>query len=196
MKSTDNSSTCDVVLEHLEAFIDGDLSPNEAVLVETHVVVCRSCADELSFARELQHELHSFTKLECPDRVVEAVYRHIEQQPAPFTAPAVVRPSLWQSVLEWLSSRSSPAFAPALTLGAVAVIVTGIWFFAGTNRQDTHSAAEVAEAKRQVEWTFAYLGSVNTKVTAVATGDVLQSYVVDPMQRAVEMAIQTNASIE
>lgn len=198
MKSTNNSITCDVVLEHIDAFIDGDLPSEEVVLIETHVVVCRSCAEELSFARELQHELHSFTQLECPDRVVEAVYRHIEleQQPASFSAPAKVRPSFWESALAWLSSRSSPAFTPALTLGAVAVIIAGIWFFAGTGTPETHSDAEVAEAKRQIEWTFAYLGSVNTKVTAAATGDVLQSCVVDPVQRAVEMAIQTNASIE
>jgi anti-sigma factor RsiW len=197
MKSTNNSIDCDVVLEHIDAFIDGDLPSEEAVLVEAHVVICRSCAEELSFARELQHELHSFTKLDCPDRVIEAVYRHIEQeQPASVAAPTRLRPSFWQSVLAWLSSRSSPAFTPALTLGVVALIVAGIWFFAGTGTPETHSEAEVAEAKRQIEWTFAYLGSVNTKVTAAATGEVLQSCVVDPVQRAVEMAIQTNAPLE
>lgn len=196
MKSTDNSATCDIVLEHIEAFIDGELPPEEVVIVETHVAVCRSCAEELSFARELQHELHSFTTLECPDRVIEAVYRHIEQQQAPVAVAAAGRPSVWQSVLNWLSARPSPAFAPSLALGAVAVIVAGIWFFAGTHPSETHSRTEVAEARRQVEWTLAYLGSVNTRVTAVATGDVLQSYVVDPVHRAVEMAIETNASLE
>ena len=191
MKSTDKSLSCEDVLERVEAFVDGDLPHDEVPLVEVHLHACRLCADEVTFAREMQVSLRSFHKMECPDRVVEAVYRHIGLESEPVRMPVADRPSLWEKIRMWFSS---PRLAPALGF-AVIVVIAGFWLLKPGSTADP-SKAEIAAAQRQVEWTLAYLGSVNEKVTAVATESAVQPYIVEPVQRAVETALQTNATLE
>lgn len=189
MKSTDKSMSCDDVLERVEAFVDSDLPPDEAVAVEAHIYRCQPCAEEVEFAREMQASLRSCHKMQCPDRVVEAVYQHIGLQEQPANTQ-ISRPPLWETVRQWFSS---PRMIPALGMAVVAVVAAVLLLKPNAVE---HSDAEVAEATRQVEWTLAYLGSVNERVTAVATGTAVQPYVVEPVQRAVETALQTNSSIE
>lgn len=192
MKSTNKFEACNDVLEHIEAYIDNDLSAEEVSHIDTHIQSCPSCSEELSFAREMQSELRAFPRMECPDRVVEAVYQHIEQQGATKSASSPSSPSLWASVRAWWQSlRPSPVFVPALSLGVTAIVAVGAWFLFRPASTPTMSEAEIADAKRQVEWTLAYLGSVNTKVAAVATGEVVQSYIVHPVQRAVGETMET-----
>lgn len=191
MKSTDNSLSCEDVLERVEAFVDGELPPDETPLMEVHLNSCRLCAEEVAFAREMQVSLRSFHKMDCPDRVVEAVYRHIGLESDQVSAPVVRQSSMWERVRLWFSS---PRLAPALGL-TVVVVIAGVWLLKPAADHEP-SAAEVDAAKRQVEWTLAYLGSVNEKVTAVATGTAVQPYVVEPVQRAVETALQTNSTLE
>lgn len=190
MKSTDKSLSCEDVLERIEAFVDGELPPDEAPLVEVHLNACRLCAEEVVFAREMQMSLRSIPHMDCPDRVIEAVYRHIEQESAPARTPVISRPTLWDTIRSWFSS---PRLAPALGFAAV-VVVAGVWLLKPGTKEP--SQAEIADAQRQVEWTLAYLGSVNEKVTAVATESAVQPYIVEPVQRAVETALQTNATLE
>lgn len=194
MKSTNKFEACDDVIEHIEAYIDNDLLEEEASLVDKHIQSCPSCLEELAFAREIQTELRAFQQMECPDRVIEAVYQHVEQHSSP-VVPASSTPasSVWGSVRAWWNAlRPSPVFTPALALGVTAVIAVGGWLLFRPASSPTMSAAEIADAKRQVEWTLAYLGSVNTKVAAVATGEVVQSYIVNPVQRAVGETMETN----
>ncbi len=191
MKSTDKTLSCEDVLERVEAFVDCDLPPDETPLVEVHLSACKLCADEVAFAREMQVSLRSFHKMECPDRVVEAVYRHIGVESVQAPVPVVSRPSLWETIRLWFSG---PRLAPALGF-AVVVVIAGAWLLKpGASHEP--SEAEVASAKRQVEWTLAYLGSVNEKVAAVATGTAVQPYIVEPVQRAVETALQSNSTLE
>lgn len=194
MKSTNKFEVCDDVVEYIEAYIDNDLPAEEVSLMDKHIQSCPSCLEELAFAREMQTELRAFQQMECPDRVIEAVYQHIDQHSTSAVhAPPPTSSSVWDSVRAWWSSlRPSPVFMPALALGVTAVIAIGGWLLFRPASSPTMSEAEIANAKRQVEWTLAYLGSVNTKVAAVATGEVVQSYIVTPVQRAVGETMETN----
>lgn len=193
MKSTNKFEACNDVLEHIDAYIDNDLSAEEVSLLDKHIQSCSSCSEELVFAREMQSELRAFPRMECPDHVIEAVYEHIGQQAPVSSTTSPSSSSLWASVRTlWNSLRPSPVFVPALSLGVTAFVAVGAWLLLRPATQPTMSEAEIADAKRKVEWTLAYLGSVNTKVAAVATGEVVQSYIVNPVQRAVGETMKTD----
>src|SRR5438105_244458 len=72
--------------QHLfSAYIDGDLSPARARLVEAHLAACAACTRELEQWRGILRLVSYHATVSCPIDCAEAVLRRIEQRDRPAT---------------------------------------------------------------------------------------------------------------
>lgn len=97
---------CDKIWDLLSAYVDGETTPQEAALVESHTAECETCASDLAFLRSSSVVLHETAEVEPPAALREAIL-----------AATVNRPT-WQ---ERLLIAARTAFAPtAVRYGTLA----------------------------------------------------------------------------
>jgi anti-sigma factor RsiW len=165
--------TCDLALDLIEPYVDGDLDAAEAGRLRSHLESCRSCAAEWTLAQRIQAELRALPQLDCPPEIVERVRRE-GAQVLPFRSP----------VRSWTGYRLAAAAALlALALGG------GALFVRSQQQPRQPSAAEVARATQQARYALAYLGKVNRQASLDVRDDVLARRVVLPAAQSVSHSI-------
>ena len=175
----DENITCSWVTEHLEAFLDCDLTSKEAEGLERHLSSCPGCRAERNLAIRIQTALRALPEEICPDRVINAARDVIEKK----------KPSI-----EPLRICKVRLFPRALALAAVAAIVIAgtISFFAWRQRQipeEKVSTQQMILARRQVELTLAYIGEVGLKSASAVSEDVVESKVQPSLKKAVHKVL-------
>lgn len=73
MKPEPEQPECRWTDRRVEAYADGDLSPDDRRRVERHAEACGACGELLDSAAAVKHALGALPSLRCPDRVVAAV---------------------------------------------------------------------------------------------------------------------------
>lgn len=100
----------------LDAYLDGDLAPEEARAFEAHAAHCPACTDELTLARQVLTALRALPAAPCPDDLFEAalvrIAREAEDRPA--------RPASRARTPRW---RAVGLGAALLVLAAAALLV-------------------------------------------------------------------------
>jgi len=164
--------TCARVLDMIEPYLDGELSGEYVSRIESHLLSCPTCAEELAFAKRTQHTLRHLPEQRCPDGVVYAVIDRVgPERPAPRRR----RQSIWRH-----------AAVAALVL-AVAVAV----FVGDRPSPPSVTPEELALAEQQVRWTLAYVGEITLRSTLMAIDDVFESRIAPPVQRAFIRVLET-----
>jgi anti-sigma factor RsiW len=156
----------------IDPYLDGEVSGEDASRLESHVLSCPTCAEELAFAKRTQHTLRHLPQQRCPDSVVYAVIDRVgPERPAPQRR----RPHIWRHA----------AVAALVFAVAVAVLVG--------DRPSPPSVTpeELALAEQQVRWTLAYVGGITLRSTLTATDDVIESRVAPAIQRALRRGMET-----
>ena len=151
---------CTWTQERIEAYIDGDLTPVEQGQLEAHAATCAACAAELEDARRLVGALRTLPSLTCPDAVSQALQDRIHR-------------TRRTAAKRW--------YAP-LAAAAVLVLIAGYHLFDPEPVPPTFSPKEIAQARRQVEWTLAYLGDLNSRMGTTVRDDVIQPRLVEPLR--------------
>ena len=151
---------CTWTQERIEAYIDGELTPVEQGLLEAHVATCAACAAELEDARRLVGALRTLPQATCPDAVSQALQDRIHQ-------------TRRTAAKRW--------YAP-LAAAAVLVLIAGYLLFDPEPVPPAFSPKEIAQARRQVEWTLAYLGDLNSRMGTTVRDDVIQPRLVQPLR--------------
>jgi len=155
---------CSWTQERIEAYIDGELTPAEQDRLEAHAATCATCAAELEDARRLISALRTLPSLTCPNAVSQALQDRIHQ----------TRQDRWRTAAKrW--------YAP-LAAAAVLALIAGYHLFDPEPVPPAFSAKEVAQARRQVEWTLAYLGDLNSRMGTAVRDDVIQPHLVQPLR--------------
>jgi anti-sigma factor (TIGR02949 family) len=74
---------CDEILRDLEAYLDGELARNRAVLVETHLRTCSPCFAHGEFRRRVRIIIRSKCggAVDLPPHLAERVRRAIRAEP-------------------------------------------------------------------------------------------------------------------
>ena len=152
--------SCTWTQERIEAYIDGELTPAEQGRLEAHAATCAACAAELEDARRLVGALRTLPSLTCPDAVSQALQDRIHQTRRP-------------TAKRW--------YAP-LAAAAVLVLIAGYHLFDPEPVPPAFSPKEIAQARRQVEWTLAYLGDLNSRMSTAVRDDVIQPRLVEPLR--------------
>ena len=151
------TSPCSWTQERIEAYIDGELTPVEQGRLEAHAATCAACAAELEDARRLVGALHTLPSLTCPNAVSQALQTRVRQ----------TRRRRWG----W-------AYAAA----AVLALIAGHHLFDPEPVPPAFSPKEVAQARRQVEWTLAYLSDLNSRMGTTVRDDVIQPHLVQSLR--------------
>ena len=186
---------CDWVLDRLEAYLDGDLSSGELAPVESHLSSCGNCARELDLARQVQSMLNTLPEKSCPDGVVEAAARRIGDLPAPAALPIAKRLGTW-----WREYLHPVAAAASLLLVVAMTVFIGqeqrYSSTASLSPEDTLelSAEEIALAKAEIKWTFAYLGDVGRRSGLAVRDEAIINHVVKPVERALDTAFNRRST--
>jgi anti-sigma factor RsiW len=149
MKRNEEVRFCDTIGALLEPYLDGDLPPEEADRVRSHLACCPACATELALAEAIQRELRSLPQLDCPPEVLTRVRAAGQAEVIPLTPRRQRLPAALTGL----------AAALVLTIGGL------------TYRQLGHPApppspaepspAEVARATEEARFALAYIGKVN-----------------------------------
>jgi len=182
--------SCTSVQESFEPYLDGELSLDEAAVLESHFEVCTRCRHELSVARDVLDGLHGLPPLECPDRVTDEVFERIHASVA--GEPPVRRETVTGFLRRILTVGRIPRAAFA---GALIVLVVLSALVVGRINKPTEqiTAAEIEEAEAAVKWTFAYVSEVGRRSGLAVRDEVFEAGVMQPMQRAVRSAMDGGA---
>ena len=165
---------CAWVRERIDAFLDGDLSPEEASLTDAHINRCRNCAHELEMAQRVVRSLRALPEMHCPDRVVDAVYDHVG---------AAQR--TW--VDRWLAWLWKPAIV-GVAAAALLIVTTMVGLQWKTPSQV--SAEEIKQAEVDAKLALALVTQVSKRATSTVREDVLEERVAVPMMRVLEQSIK------
>jgi anti-sigma factor RsiW len=164
---------CEVALEALEPYLDGDLPPAEAARLREHLECCPDCAAELELAARIQRELRSLPELDCPPEVLERVRRTGRGEVVPF-APR----------------RFAAGFRIAAAAAVLALAVGGGILFLHVQRQtERPTPQEIAQATREARFALAYLGKVTRRASLGVRDEVFEKRLVAPAVRSVSRSL-------
>ncbi len=180
---------CSAFEQKIEAYLDGALSADDARAIESHIAACQVCAEELSLARQVSEGLAELTPLNCPD-VVTARVTH--------TMSALGNRA--DSIAEAGGTRSTAWNQSTWKIAAAVVLVAAGVIFAvsqsknsqpveSANLDDVYTPEEATLARRQLEWTLAYVEHVTRSSMQSVGQDVIGKHVTPPVRSAVNILL-------
>jgi anti-sigma factor RsiW len=165
---------CGEALDLLDPYLDGDLPPEEAGRLRTHLDRCPSCAAELALAGRIQQELRALPQPDCPPEVIQRVVWTGRGKVVPF--PTRTR-----------TKRIRIAAAAAV----LALAVGGGSLFVHLQSQPRQPGPEqVAQATREARLALAYLGKVTRKAGLDVRDEVLEKRLVIPAAHSVSRSLE------
>ena len=189
MKSHDSPSA-EWMDARVEAYVDGELPRTERVRFEAALDADAAWAREVHCAQEIQNELHALPQPTCPPQVTRAVVAHVQQDRARTASPPTWA-EWWARAKRELDIEFHLGWRPAListaliALVALSVVVTAPPKTPVTHAQ-MYSAAEIARAEAQAEWTFAYIASLGRRTESALRRDVIEPRLERPVRRALQ----------
>ena len=184
MTPSDREMTCAQAQGRIEAYVDGDLPREEATTLESHLLSCATCAEELALAKRVKRTLKDLPRQSCPESVVDAVLARAGIQKTPVTH----HPALRGAPVRWYAR----AWRPAALAATVLAVVSALFVL---NRPQSPpqvlSQEELALAEQQVKWTLAYVDEITRRSVFTATDDVFERRVIPPIQRALVGIVET-----
>jgi anti-sigma factor RsiW len=142
---------CQTFERYIIDYVDGTLRPQDAADVDAHLQQCARCRSALADARAMSESLRALPQEPCPDYVIESVLEDVERR--------VDHDSWVERLSQWCGSgriwKTGFAMATALLLVVAAGLYQGgiRW----PARPETYSAADVEQARREIELTLAYI---------------------------------------
>jgi len=98
---------CESIWKLLSVYADGETTPDETAMVETHIAVCSVCARDLAFMQQTSGLLNRVVEVEPPARLREAIF-----------AATIYRPTFAERIVSALRRALAPA---GVRYGVVAV---------------------------------------------------------------------------
>jgi anti-sigma factor RsiW len=167
MPEIDAKLSCEQVCDELEAYLDGEVSPERARMIEVHFVGCEDCAAEHALAVEAVGALRQLPTVSCPPTVVAAAYERIESLTRPMRRP-------WWQI----------AWRPALAVGVAGVL---LWITGLVGRQQMatrpqYTAMQIESARAKAKWTLTYIGQLSHKSAATLREELSDPNLAAPLR--------------
>ncbi|GMQ80778.1 MAG: hypothetical protein BMS9Abin05_0207 [Rhodothermia bacterium] len=163
--------------DSVEAFVDGDLSAEEASRFKSLMELDVAVATEVKMAKAIQHSFRNLDSVECPDPVSDAILKRAR---ADLIANA--RVNAWHAVRTFFKPLLRPLLAMTILL---AIVLSSVW----SGRTTTKIDPAVAEALDDVKWTLAYVSQVTRQTAIAVRAEALEPLVLEQMKDAVETFI-------
>jgi len=139
----------------VEAYLDGDLSPDERVHFESHMTG-ESWEEEVEKADRIRHGLRALATPKCPEKVSQSVL-------------SLARRDTLSSLLDWRT-----AVRPALAMTVLIILVLSVSLYSRHADRTPRRDAVVERALTDVKWTLAFLSEVSRDAGASVRRDVLE----------------------
>jgi anti-sigma factor (TIGR02949 family) len=167
---------CTAAEAFVEAYVDGELTPDEASRLRRHLERCPTCAAEIGLATTIRDGLRALPELDPPAAVLARV-RELANEPAaqkvvPFSPPTAARAPRRRWVV-------------AATLAAMLVAVVGVRLATRPSAPPQASAAEVQDATRQARFALAYIGRMSRHASETVRDEVIEQRVLLPATMSV-----------
>ena len=184
----------DLFEERIEAYLDGELSDEDARRLEAFAAVNAEAGRELHLAKAVQERIRAMPQPICPPDVTRSVLAE---------ARADARRSFVARLRSAASESWTTILRPSLTMGVfVALIVAGTLIgrspsayspydephAAGETTAAAATPQEVAQGLDDAKWALAYLSNVGRRTATTIRDDVLDEHVVRPVNRAINAA--------
>ena len=176
MSRSAEGSSCDAVLELLEAFVDTDLEPGEERMVAEHLEGCGSCRRDHHIALDIRSSLRSLPEHDAPARVLWAVRMAARGEEAPG--------GLVSRLVRWFLRPASAFAAAAVVLAVTSTAV--VWWQRPTPRPSLDDP-EIARAAQETRFALALVGALGRRA---ALDEVLGRRVVAPTVAGVTDALR------
>ncbi len=149
-----SANDCKKIQQYLSAYYDGELSGRQAVAVERHVGVCKTCAAELASFESLALTFDQDRVPARPSNLWQRIERELPTAAEPVTLP--------HRFADWV--RESPYRAALVSLAASVLVLlgAGLWFGGDDQRNmdgvgafvrhDGHSHANEMSAEHMAEF--------------------------------------------
>lgn len=121
---------CEICLEHLEEYFDGELAPAERDLVATHLITCTSCADEFA---TLTAEQEIFARYDRGVEVPPFLWTRIAEH----CASDNLRKQSWIIGFAERYGILTGRFAASLAVALLAAVVVAAMLFAFPSSKET-----------------------------------------------------------
>jgi len=171
------------VEDRIEAYLDGELPPDESALIETLIADEENWTSELLLAQHIRDELRALPEPTCPPAVTQAVITEVRRQ-ARVAWKARFR--LWAD--RWWIELWQPTLA--MTLLALIIITSTIVGRQQPIVRNEIDAAEVQHALAEAKWTLAYLSQIGKQTGQSVRHDVLEARIIEPMHHAIGTIIE------
>ncbi|MDZ4700502.1 MAG: hypothetical protein SH809_12415 [Rhodothermales bacterium] len=168
MNPIDDSRPTDAWIdERLEAFLDGDLPPEELARMERVLANDPTWHVRLTLATRIQAELRASFTPAVPAGLTRVILSRARR-----AHRAQVWGDWWRTGLQTFLARFRAAWQPALALTSIAALATFLYLAGGFNASRTAPATvpDVEQALAEVKWTLGYISKTGRK-----TGESVQS---------------------
>lgn len=168
--------------EWVEAYVDGDLSPEMMHQFEEAVRAEPALHLELEYARELRDRLRALPEIACPPDVTHSILAYAQQD---------VRRAPWRRIRWAVTSAWATALRPALSVGIlIGVVVTGTLLTrpSGDSPQPVAVSDEVEQALMDAKWTLAFVSDIGRRTATSIRQEVLEERLIVPLNRAIGAA--------
>lgn len=166
----------------LDAYLDGELSPEERRLVTRHLEVCADCRETLRANRAVRDAFHSHRQVTAPPKVMQGALERIHAA----SPRAADRPPLRSSSAH-RQARPRWVMVAAAACAALALVV-GLWLTrpasSPVDAPPLASAEEVAQARAELKYTLGLVGHAQSRAGRVVRDDVLGGVVDASLDRA------------
>ncbi len=163
--------------DHIEAFLDGDLKPEDANRFDDIALMDEDLQRELKVARSISTSLGSMPDMDCPDEVVKAVMSHVRRD---------VRGSFVADMKSRLQNLASFQLKPALAVALLVIVVVSSSLI---GRRGPTTDPEVTQALADVKMALAYLSNAGRTTGTTVRQDVVP-LVVGPVSRSMNELIE------
>ncbi len=187
MAKSDQETTCLWAQGIIDSYIDGELTGVEASRLESHLLECSACTEELALARRVKSTLRTLPQQHCPDRVVAAALDQVESTP-----PLRKQRHPWAWVPRWYGRQWQLATVAAMLLIALVVSLVVIQ---PQGPSTAVSPEELARAEQQVKWTLAYVGHVSQRSASIVYEEVIESELEPLMKKGLTQILKTKATL-
>ena len=209
------SMSCKRTLALLERFLDDELTPARAAMLQAHLGSCDACRTEREAAARVQAGLRALAHVRCPADVAATVLAQVAAAEAAGAREARARPAAAVGATRrggatevrlpgesWRDRMRRAGWEtwwrPALASVGVAATALCIALLARAPEPQPPDAVAVARAEEEVRWAFAYVAQVTRHASDTALestvaeimGTVIGERVVAPVTNAVSRPLE------
>lgn len=191
--------------EHLETYVDGDLSPADRRRIEAFVEQSPEMARQLQLARRVLEELAAVDRPACPpsvtNSVLEAARADVVKPARAANRPPQLRRKNRRAGVRRGRTRSvwTAVLRPAVLTGIFILLVVSSAIFWGRPQLESPTASEptsaqVEQALRETKWALSFVSDVGRRTGQSIRREVLEERVTVPVQRAVDAALAASSN--